>query len=571
MTDPTFGGSGEQSGIGAMVEPIIFLVAQQRSLLEALEADISRRFGNDCRILCENAPAEALAALEALEARSAPVALLIVDQQMSEMSGVDFLVRAHELHPSAKRILLVERDYTATNPIVPAMTLGLIDYHLVKPWFPVQGLYPAVSEFLAAWADSQEPAFKMFRIVGPKQSARAHEIRDLLTRMNMPFGYHAESSDMGRQLLREAGQDGKRLPVAVRHDGRVLVEPTDTDLIEAFGGGTQLESGVHDVVIVGAGPAGLAAAVHAASEGLSTTVLEKDVSGGQAGTSSHIRNFPGFTWGIGGHDFAYRACEQAWLFGANMVFAQEATHLQTSGSERLVRVADGREVVSRSVVLAPGIAWRRLGIPHLEALIGTGVFYGAAGSEARAMQGEHVCVIGAGNSAGQATLHLARFAESVTMLVRGESLSVSMSEYLITEIEQSSNVTVRLGVDLVDGEGDGQLEAIILRDRAGGTTERLPASALFVLIGGEPHTEWLQGTIDRDERGYILTGSDLMRGGQPPEDWPLTRPPFLLETSIPGVFAAGDVRHGSVKRVASAVGEGSIVVQLLHQYFAASP
>ena len=549
-----------------MAMPIIFLVAEDGSLLDALETDIARRFASDCRILCEREPAAGIAALETLAAESAPVALLIADQQMTAMSGVDFLVQAHALHPSAKRILLVERDYTAANPIVPAMMLGQIDYHLVKPWFPVQGLYPAVSDFLAAWASLQEPSFKMFRLVGPKRSARAHEIRDLLTRMNMPYGFYAETSETGRQLLREAGQDGTRLPVAVRHDGRVLVEPTDADLIEAFGGGTSLETGVHDVVIVGAGPAGLAAAVHASSEGLSTVVLEKDVSGGQAGTSSLIRNFPGFTWGIRGQDFAYRACEQAWLFGANMVFAQEAVQLQTSGSERVVRVADGREVVARTVVLAPGVAWRRLGIPVLEALLGVGVFYGAAGSEARAMQGEHVCVVGAGNSAGQATLHLARYAASVTLLVRGESLATSMSEYLITELDQMPNVTVRLGVDLIDGEGTEHLESITLRDRTVGTTERLPTSALFVLIGGEPHTEWLLGGVERDQKGYILTGSDLMRNGQLPDGWPLRRPPFLLETSIPGVFAAGDVRHGSVKRVASAVGEGTIAVQLLHQY-----
>ena len=554
-----------------MEKPILFLAAEDRTLLAALEADLARRFGNDCEIVAERAPTEGLAALEGMAERSAPVALLIADQTMSRMSGVDFLVRAHRLHPSAKRILLVERDYTAKNPIVPAMTLGQIDYHLVKPWFPVQGLYPAVSEFLAAWAASQEPEFQLFRIVGPKQDARAHEIRNLLTRMNMPYAYYADDSELGQRLLREVGEDGTRLPVAVRHDGRVLVGPTDADLIEAFGGGTRLEGGVHDVVIVGAGPAGLAAAVHAASEGLSTVVLEKDVSGGQAGTSSHIRNFPGFTWGIGGQDLAYRACEQAWLFGANMVFAQKAVELRASGSERAVRVADGREVVARAVILAPGIEWRRLGVEHLEGLLGAGVFYGAAGSEARAMQGRHVCVIGAGNSAGQTAMHLAKYADSVTMLVRGESLATSMSEYLITEIEQKPNISVRPGVEVVGGEGEGHLEAVTVRDRSTGETERVPASALFVLIGGEPHTEWLKGSIERDPKGYILTGNDLLRDGQPPASWPLPRPPLLLETSLPGVFAAGDVRHGSVKRVASAVGEGAIAVQLLHQYLAEAP
>jgi thioredoxin reductase (NADPH) len=386
----------------------------------------------------------------------------------------------------------------------------------------------------------------------------------------MPFEFCFEDSEEGRRLLRDAGQDGTRLPVVVRHDGRVLVEPTDAEVIEAFGGGTRFEAGLHDVVIVGAGPAGLAAAVHASSEGLSTAVLEKDVSGGQAGTSSQIRNFPGFTWGISGHDFAYRACEQAWLFGANMVFAQKVVRLESSESEYAVTVADGREILARTVVLAPGVAWRRLGIPNLEAFLGIGVFYGAAGGEARAMEGLHVCVVGAGNSAGQATLHLAKHAASVTVLVRGESLSSSMSAYLITELSQAPNVNVRLGVELVDGEGDGYLEVLTVRERSGPATDRISTSALFVMIGGEPHTEWLQGTVERDPKGYILTGHDLMSGLEPPDGWPLQRSPFYLETSLPGVFAAGDVRHGSVKRVASAVGEGAAAVQLLHQYLTES-
>ncbi len=551
-----------------MDKPILFLVAHELTLLDALKGDLARRFGNDCQILSEQTPTDGLIALRALAAESQPVALLIADQQLPEMTGVDFLVQAHALFPSAKRILLVERDYTQANPIVPAMTLGQIDYHLVKPWIPEQGLYPAVSEFLAAWASSQEPRFKMFRIVGPKGSARAHQIRDLLTRMGMPYGYYDEGSEVGRTLLREAGQDGTRLPVVVRHDGRVLVEPSDADLIAALGGGTQLGTQVYDLAIIGAGPAGLTAAVYASSEGLETVVLEKEISGGQAGMSSRIRNFPGFTWGIGGQEFAYRACEQAWLFGTNIVFAQQATHLRTSGSRRLIQVADGREVSARAVILATGVSWRRLDIPRLESLIGAGVFYGAAGSEARAMRGQHVCVLGAGNSAGQAAAHLAKYAESVTLLVRGDALAASMSDYLITELRQLPNVTVRLGIEVIDGEGDGRLEALTIRNLATGATERMATAALFVLIGAEPRTEWLRGSVERDGQGYILTGNKLMDDGRPPFGWPLSRPPFHLETSLPGVFAAGDVRSGSVKRVASAVGEGASAVQLLHQYLA---
>jgi thioredoxin reductase (NADPH) len=552
-------------------KPIVFLLAHEPSLLEALESDIARRFGNDYRILCERAAAAGLAKLETLAAESEAVALLIADQRIPDMTGVDFLVQAHALVPSAKRILLVERDYTQANPSVTAMTLGQIDYHLVKPWVPELGLYPAVSEFLAAWADEQEPRFEMFRIIGPQRSARAHQMRDLLTRMGMPYGFYDEDSETGRELLREAGEDGTRLPVVVRHDGRVLVEPSDAELIEAFGGGTRLGSEVYDLAIIGAGPAGLAAAVYAASEGLSTVALEKEISGGQAGTSSRIRNFPGFTWGIGGRDFANRACEQAWLFGTNMVFATQATHLRTRGAQRLIRVADGQEVSARAVILATGVSWRRLGIPRLEALIGAGVFYGAGGSEARAMQRQDVCIIGGGNSAAQAAAHLAKYAASVTMLVRGDTLATSMSDYLITELGQLPNVTVRLCTEVIDGEGNGRLEALTIQDRKTGASERLSCSGLFVLIGADPHTDWLDGSVERDPQGYILTGTDLMRDGRAPSSWPLARPPFHLETSLPGVFAAGDVRYGSVKRVASAVGEGASAVQLLHQYLAEPP
>jgi thioredoxin reductase (NADPH) len=546
--------------------PIIFLVSSEASVLNALETDLSRRFGNDSRIIGADGPAAGLAQLAALADGAEPVALLIADQRMPEMTGIEFLASAHALHPLAKRILLVERDYTTANPIVPAMMLGQIDYHLVKPWFPEHGLYPAVSEFLASWARSEPEGFTMFRIAAPANSARAHEIRDLLTRFGTPFTFHATDSEEGIALLREVGPTGSLLPTAVRHDGRVLVDPTDGDLVEAVGGGTRLGVDVYDVAIVGAGPAGLSAAVYAASEGLDTIVLERQISGGQAGSSSRIRNVPGFTWGIGGHDLAYRACEQAWLFGANMVFAQQATSLRVSGAEHVVQVADGQEVTARTVVLASGVSWRRLGIPQIEGLIGAGVFYGGAASEARAMQGRHVCVVGAGNAAGQAVAHLAKYADEVTLIVRGESLEKSMSEYLIAELREMSNVSVRLGLELVDGEGDEQLQAIVVRDRWSGTVERIPTAGLFVMIGAEPRTEWLDGTVERDERGFILTGSDLDANRDGPSSWPLERAPMLLETSVPGVFAAGDVRHGSIKRVTTAMGEGATVVQLVHQH-----
>ncbi len=548
---------------GGTAAPILFLVSAERSVLHALQADLGRRFGNDTRILAAAEPGDGLAQLAALAERGEPVALLIADQRMPQLTGIEFLARAHALHPAAKRILLVERDYTAANPTVPAMMLGQIDYHLVRPWFPDHGLYPAVSEFLASWARTQRERFTLFRIAAPENSPRAHAIRDLLTRFNTPFTCDPTDSEEGQALLREVGQAGSRLPTIVRHDGRLLLDPTDGDIIEAVGGGIRLGAGTYDVAIVGAGPAGLSAAVYAASEGLDTIVLERQITGGQAGSSSRIRNVPGFTWGIGGHDLAYRACEQAWLFGANMVFAQEATSLRTSGRNVVVTVEDGQEVTARAVVLAMGVSWRRLGVPRLEALIGAGVFYGAAASEARAMRGKHACVVGGGNAAGQAAVHLAKHADRVTLLVRGDSLAKSMSEYLLAEVTRTQNIDVRLGAEVIDGEGEAGLEAILVRDRADGTTQRIPTAALFVMIGAEPHTDWLAGAVARDERGYILTGNDLVRAGAP--GWPLERPPMLLETSVPGVFAAGDVRHASVKRVTTAMGEGATVVQLIHQ------
>ena len=541
-------------------DPIIFLVSSDPSVLGALEADLRRRFGNDTSIIAADGPAAGLAQLHALADAAEPVALVIADQCMPDMTGIEFLGSAHALHPLAKRILLVERDYTAANPIVPAMMRGQIDYHLVKPWIPDLGLYPAVSEFLASWARTGPEGFTMFRIAAEENSARGHEIRDLLTRFNTPFAFHQADSEEGAAILDEAGQAFSRLPTAVRHDGRVLVDPSDGDLVKAVGGGTCVGDTEYDLAIVGAGPAGLSAAVYAASEGLDTLVLERQISGGQAGSSSRIRNVPGFPWGIGGQELSYRACEQAWLFGANLVFAQEVSALHVSGDKRIVEMADGRRVTAGTVVLSNGVSWRRLGIPKLESLIGAGVFYGAAMSEARAMRGRHVCIVGGGNSAGQAATHLAKYADRVTLLVRGGSLSKSMSEYLIAEIQGLPNVSVRLGVELIDGDGDRQLEAIVVHDRSTGMTERIPTAGLFVLIGAEPRTEWLDGTVQRDERGYVLTGDDVDTGGRPDHT------PMLLETSVPGVFAAGDVRHASVKRVTTAMGEGATVVQLVHQY-----
>ena len=553
-----------------MSRPVLFVIDDDAGVVHALWDDLSRRFGKDFRVVGETSAAAGLEALRELaEARKA-VALLIVDNDMSEMPGTEFLARARELHPLAKRVLLVERDYSARSPVVQAMTLGQADYYIAKPWMLEQDLYREVSAFLAEWGKDEEAGFELFRVVGPPHDRGTHELRELLSRFDVPFRYYPADSEQGRRLLADRGLNGSRFPVIIRHDDYTMVEPTSAQIIEATGASISSDVCECDVVIVGAGPAGLTAAVYAASEGLQTVVLEETVSGGQAGNSPMIRNYPGFQHGISGHELTRRACEQAWMFGAHMVFSQPAIGLECRGGERVVRLADGGQITAKTAIVAPGIAWRRLGVPGLEALVGSGVFYGAAGSETGAMQGRDVFVVGAGNSAGQTALHLARYAREVTMLVRGGSLARSMSDYLIREIEATPNVTIRLYTQVTDGYGEDHLEALSLHDRLAGWTEQVPAEALFVLIGGQPRTRWLSSALQL-AGGFILTGRDVARDRAHPSRWPLDRAPLPLETSIPGVFAAGDARLRSIKRVASAVGDGATAVRLTHEYLTTDP
>jgi thioredoxin reductase (NADPH) len=546
--------------------PVLFVIDDDAGVMQALRDDLSRRFGEDFQVLGETSPAAGLATLRDLADAGETVALLITDHDMGEMLGVDFLARAHEMHPLAKRVLLVERDYSARSPVVQAMMLGEADYHFTKPWTLEQDLYRMVSEFLAEWAKDRQAGFELFHVVGPPQDRRTHELGELLTRFNVPYDFHTADSEQGRRLIEHSGLDGSRLPVMIRHDDYVVVDPTLDQVITAIGASNHDDLDECDVVVVGAGPAGLTAAVYAASEGLLTVVLEETVSGGQAGSSPMIRNYPGFPHGVSGHELTRRTCEQAWMFGAHLVFAQQVAGLEARDGRCVVRLAGGRQVAATAVIIATGVTWRRLGVPRLEALVGSGVFYGVAGSETQAVEGRDVFVVGAGNSAGQAALHLARYARQVTMLVRGGSLARSMSDYLIREIEATANVAVCLRTEVTDAHGGDYLDGLTLCDRRRGQPRQVPAAALFVLIGGEPRTQWLPETIQLDGGGYILTGRDVVRDGSRPGRWPLDRAPLPLETSMPGVFAAGDARDRSMKRVASAVGDGATAVRLVHEY-----
>jgi thioredoxin reductase (NADPH) len=550
--------------------PALLVVDNDPGVVSAMTGDLAHRFGQDFAVHGETSADAGLATLERLAAQGVPVALLLADHDLAGLTGTEFLARAHALHPQARRVLLVERDYSARSPVVRAMTLGEADYHLCKPWMLEQDLYRGVSEFLADWARDQDAAFELFHVVGGAADRPSYELRKLLTRFNVPYRYHQADSESGRRLLDTHGLDGCALPVMIRHDGRTMVTPTPTEIIESVGGSTRSGTDEADLVIVGAGPAGLTAAVYAASEGLDTVLLEQDVSGGQAGNSPMIRNYPGFPHGISGHELTRRACEQAWMFGANMVFSQPVASLGRRGSQHLVRLTDGHTITAGAVIVATGIAWRRLGVPSLDGLLGSGVFYGSPGSEAQALEGKDVFVVGGGNSAGQSALYLARYARRVTLLVRGPGLAASMSEYLIREIMASGRVAVRLRTEATGGHGTEKLDGLTLCDGRHGTAREVPADALFVLIGGEPRTQWLPASVQL-EHGYIRTGRDVRRDGPAVSRWVLGRAPLALETSVPGVFAAGDARYRSIKRVASAVGDGATAVRLCHEYLSALP
>jgi thioredoxin reductase (NADPH) len=548
-----------------MARPVIVVVDDEPEMLQVLTDELGSRYGGHYRVVSASSAESALARLAELRAGRADVALVLADQWLPGLTGAELLARCREVHPMARRGLLIAwGDRTAAPPIREAAALGRMEFYLPKPATePDEQFHRGVTESLDEWWRLRGHRFEAVTVIAGDRSPRAHEIRDMLTRNSVPFRFEASESAAGRAALARLGLPDARGVVLALFDGTVLADPSNADVAEALGVDVRPAEGLYDVVVVGAGPAGLAAAVYAASEGLRTSVLEREAFGGQAGTSSLIRNYLGFPRGVSGVELAFRAYEQAWLFGAHFVYGNPATSLVAETGSLALGLADGSRLRSRCVLVATGVSYRRLAVPELESLVGAGVFYGAATVEAPAMAGGAVFVVGGGNSAGQAALHLARFAAQVTILVRSSSLAASMSDYLVRDIDRAANVEVRTGVEVVGGGGDGGLQHLLLRDRrSAGALEAVPATALFVLIGAQPFTDWLPGTLARDAWGYIPTGPGAGAS------WPLGRQPFPLETTMPGVFAVGDVRQGSIKRVASAVGEGSAAIRMVHDYLA---
>jgi thioredoxin reductase (NADPH) len=555
--------------------------AERRALILAVEDDVEalgmlerelRRYDADYAVVIERSPDRALAALEAARASEQEVALVLADQEMPGLDGVELLGRVRRLHPAAKRGLLVAWGDWArperARGMVSGMAASVFDYYVLKPQRRgEEQFHRIVSEFLHEWARMRSQAESEITVVGEEWSPRVHELKSVLTRSGVPHTFIDSDCDTGRELLGVAGCSPAEGPVAFFRDGPTLINPSNLELVAAFGVATELEGAREfDLAVVGAGPAGLAAAVYAASEGLSTLVIEREAVGGQAGSSSLIRNYLGFSRGISGGELAQRAYQQAWVFGASFLIMREVTGLVRSEGRLRLEIAGQPDVEAASVVLATGATYRDLEVPALERMTDAGVFY-TAGSQAAALAGEAVVVVGGGNSAGQAAIHLSRYAESVTLVVRGTDLAESMSSYLREALAASGNVEIRHRTEVADASSDpeGWLEAVVLRDLDSGSTSTHETGGLFVLIGAHPHTAWLPSEIERDEWGYVQTGSDLMQAGALPQHWPLDRAPMALETSMPRVFAVGDVRNGSTKRVASAVGEGSVVVEQIHR------
>lgn len=551
-----------------MPKPVLFAVDDDPDVLRAVERDLRHEYGKDYRIVRASSGAEALDALRTLDLRGEAVALFLVDQRMPEMTGVEFLAAAAPLFPLAKRVLLT--GYADTDAAVSAINRAKLDYYLLKPWDPPeQQLYPVLEDLLADWRAAYRPAFEGVRVIGHRYSPTGHTIRDFLARNHVPYQWlDLERDAEAARLLAATNLVAPTLPLVILPDGSVAENPEIAALAEQIGLKTRATSPFYDLIVVGGGSAGLAAAVYGASEGLQTVLIERDAPGGQAGTSSRIENYLGFPAGLSGGDLARRAVDQARKFNAEILSPQEVTSVRVEDPYRFVTLTDGSELSCHALLIATGVSYRTLDVPGIASLNGVGVYYGAAITEAVSCADGDVYIVGGANSAGQAAMYLSRYARGVTLLVRGPSLAASMSRYLIDQINATPNICVLPCANVVAVEGDESLERITIRDANTGETHTVPAAALFVFIGATPQTDWLAGVVARDDKGFIFSGPDVPRATNVPHRWPLARDPYLLETSVPGVFVAGDVRHQSVKRVASGVGEGSIAVQFVHQYLA---
>ena len=546
-------------------KPVLLTVDDDPGVSRAVARDLRRQYGEAYRVVRTESGPQALETLRELKLRGDPVAVLLADHRMPDMSGLEFLEEAMDLFPHARRALLTA--YADTDAAIEAINVVDLDHYLLKPWDPPEEkLYPVVDSLIDMWRNSDELPVTQTQVVGHRWSARSFEVRDFLARNAVPYRWLSSDEPEGQRLLTAAGVDVTSIPLVVTADGEYLVEPSMSDLAAKVGLSTTPTTDFYDIVIVGGGPAGLGAAVYAASEGLRTVLVERQATGGQAGQSARIENYLGFPDGVTGAQLTDRARRQAHKFGAEVLTTRDVVGLDVRASSRAVRFADGGEVVAHGVLLATGISYRKLEVAGADALTGRGVFYGSAATEAPACFGEDVYVVGAANSAGQAAVFLSRHARRVTLLVRSDDLGRSMSYYLMRQIEDIPNIEVRLTTQVIGVHGDDHLEELTLCDTSAGTRETVSAGYLFAFIGAEPRTEWLEGVIERDPRGFVLTGPDLVLGRQRPRGWDLDRDPYYLEASAPGVFAAGDVRANSIKRVASAVGEGAMAIQLLHTY-----
>jgi thioredoxin reductase (NADPH) len=544
-------------------KPVIFTIDDEPAVLNAVERDLRKKFGRDYRILKADSGAAALDSLKQLQLRGEAVALFLVDQRMPKMTGMQFLEQARTLYPDARRVLLTA--YADTEAAIQAINRVGLNHYLMKPWDPPEErLYPVLDDLLDDWQAAFRPPFEGVRIIGHRWSPAVHTIKDFLARNQVPYQWlDVESDAEARRLMEAISSDAAPLPLALFPDGSYLPQPTNIQIAEKIGLKTRAEMPFYDLIIVGAGPAGLAAAVYGASEGLHTLMIEKDAPGGQAGTSSRIENYLGFPVGLSGADLARRAVAQAARFGVEILTPQEATALRVKDIYRIVTLSDGTEVSCYALLIATGVSYRRLDVPGLDALTGAGVYYGAAITEALSCRNQDIFVVGGGNSAGQGAMYLAQHARSVTMLVRGDSLAASMSQYLIDQIRATPNISVRPCASVVAVQGVTSLEAITIADATTGEQKTVPAAALFIFIGAQPCADWVAGVVTRDEYGFI----QLCNGIRPP-GWKLDRDPFVLETNVPGVFVAGDVRQQAMNRIASAVGEGAMAVSFIHRYLA---